>query len=590
MIAGIVAHLWQSTLFAGAAWLVTLVLRKNRAQHRYWVWFAASAKFLIPFSLLVRLGARLPSHALAAPIRTEWVVTFQEFSQPLTPNFAANIAVTTGESDHGYLAAAATVLWACGFGAIATCWLLRWTRVHALRKSARALSVSDSWQTPVPVMVAAGLIEPGILGVLRPVLLLPEGIRDRLNQAQLEAVLAHEFCHVRRKDNLTATIHMAVQAIFWFHPLTWWIGARLVDERERACDEDVVRLGSEPRVYAEGILNVCKHYLQSPLSCVAGVTGSNLQKRIEAIMSNRIAAKLNFPRKVALAVLGITALAMPILVGVVDAPAIRAQTSPAETPKFEVVSVKPCDVNTLPPGARSGPAGVSGATLSLSCMTVRSFIARSYVDYANGQYQGPGSNKRLPIGDTPAWTNSEHYTIEAKSEGTISRVMAFGPMLQAILEDRFKLRAHRETREVPIYEMTVAKAGAKLKPSEEGSCTPRDPNKPPQHPGPGQKPLCGQSAIRQHGPNHIAELRSMTMADLAQWLTVVLDRAAIDKTGIQGKFDLSIEFAPPGTEDAPDAGPSVVTAVQEQLGLKLVSAKGAGQSLVIDHVERPSEN
>src|SRR5437899_9056139 len=105
---------------------------------------------------------------------------------------------------------------------------------------------------------------------------------------------------------------MIVEAIFWFHPLVWWIGAKLVEERERACDEDVLRLGSEPRVYAEGILNVCKHYLQSPLSCVAGVTGSNLKKRIEAIMSTRIVSKLNFPRKVALAVLGITAVTTPI--------------------------------------------------------------------------------------------------------------------------------------------------------------------------------------------------------------------------------------------------------------------------------------
>ena len=74
---------------------------------------------------------------------------------------------------------------------------------------------------------------------------------------------------------------MVVQAIFWFHPLVWWIGARLVDERERACDEDVIRLGSEPEVYAESILKTCEFYVESPLACVAGVTGSDLKKRIE---------------------------------------------------------------------------------------------------------------------------------------------------------------------------------------------------------------------------------------------------------------------------------------------------------------------
>ena len=80
---------------------------------------------------------------------------------------------------------------------------------------------------------------------------------------------------MRRRDNLTAALHMAVQAIFWFHPMTWWIGTRLVDERERACDEEVLRSGCQPDVYAGSILAVCRLYLSSPLACVSGVTGSN---------------------------------------------------------------------------------------------------------------------------------------------------------------------------------------------------------------------------------------------------------------------------------------------------------------------------
>lgn len=80
----------------------------------------------------------------------------------------------------------------------------------------------------------------------------------KLTDAQLESVIAHELCHVRRHDNLAAALHMLVEAVFWFHPLVWWIGARLVDERERACDEEVVRLGSDPQIYAESILKVCE--------------------------------------------------------------------------------------------------------------------------------------------------------------------------------------------------------------------------------------------------------------------------------------------------------------------------------------------
>jgi len=88
----------------------------------------------------------------------------------------------------------------------------------------------------------------------------------------------------RRRDNLTAAIHMVVEAIFWFHPLVWWFGARLVEERERACDEAVLSLGCEPRDYADAILSVCKLYLESPIVCVSGISGSDLKRRIVRIM------------------------------------------------------------------------------------------------------------------------------------------------------------------------------------------------------------------------------------------------------------------------------------------------------------------
>src|SRR5207249_5075322 len=127
---------------------------------------------------------------------------------------------------------------------------------------------------------------PGVVGLFRPILLLPASIEERLTMLQLDAVLAHELCHVRRRDNLTSAIHMIVEAIFWFHPLVWWIGARLVEERERACDEAVLSLGSEPHDYAEAILKVCSQYVESPLACTSGVSGSDLKKRIQAILAD----------------------------------------------------------------------------------------------------------------------------------------------------------------------------------------------------------------------------------------------------------------------------------------------------------------
>ncbi len=94
--------------------------------------------------------------------------------------------------------------------------------------------------------------------------------------------------HVERRDNLWAALHLIVEAMFWFYPLVWWMESTLISERERACDEEVVRRGGEPDVYAEGILKVCEHYLQSPQLCVAGVSGSDLRKRIDLIMTARV--------------------------------------------------------------------------------------------------------------------------------------------------------------------------------------------------------------------------------------------------------------------------------------------------------------
>src|SRR5437764_157806 len=155
------------------------------------------------------------------------------------------------------------------------------------------------WQSTVFAIVV-GLLTLAFRknrALFRPILLLPAGIRERLKPRELQAVLAHELCHVWRRDNLTSAIHMIVEAVFWFHPLVWWIGARLIEERERACDEAVLRLGNEPQEYAEGILNVCKSYLESPLWCVSGVTGSSLKKRIQAILTGHIARDLTFAKK-----------------------------------------------------------------------------------------------------------------------------------------------------------------------------------------------------------------------------------------------------------------------------------------------------
>ena len=270
MIGGVTNHLWQSTFFVVAAGLLAIACRNNRAQIRYWLWLSASLKFLVPFSLLVSVGSHLEWVPTSKKVATQAVsFTVVQITQPFSNTLS--LATSTSRTTR-WLPIAILGLWVCGFGVITLRLFRAWLRIRAAVRSSTPLEMPAK----VEVRCSPGLLEPGVVGLLRPVLLLPAGITERLTKPQLEAVLTHEQCHIQRRDNVTAAIHMIVEALFWFHPLVWWIGARLVEERERACDEDVLRLGSEPQVYAEGILKVCKFYVESPLTCVAGVTGNHL--------------------------------------------------------------------------------------------------------------------------------------------------------------------------------------------------------------------------------------------------------------------------------------------------------------------------
>ncbi len=191
--------------------------------------------------------------------------------------------------------------------------------------------------------------------------------------------------------------------------------------------------------------------------------------------------------------------------------------------------------------------------------------------------------------DAPAWTVSTKFDIEAKADSAVDDQLRglssdVGKaqkrhMLQALLADRFQLKAHKETRELPVYALVVAKSGPKFLESKANGTTID----------------AGHGKIGVQGGDN-------TVALLAEQLANRLGRPVIDKTGIQGRYDLALQWAPDeaaaprlnapeGLSPAPDSsGPSIFTAIQEQLGLKLESQKGPVQVLVIDRIEMPSEN
>jgi bla regulator protein blaR1 len=288
---------------------------------RYWLWLAASLKVLIPFSLLVAVGGQFGWRTAPATTITQpqWSSVVEDIGRP----FAASAPALQTATQPGSNLLPAIFLsgWLSGFSVSIVSWFRAWWKMRATRKGANPLALG----LPIPVISSSVRVEPGALGVFRPVLLLPNGITDRLAPSQLNAVLAHEMYHVRRRDNLTAAIHMLVEAIFWSYPLVWWIRTRLVGERERACDEAVLQSGSDAEVYAEGILNVCKFYAESPVACVSGISGSDQKKRIARIMTDRLTDDLSLGRKMLLTAVGIATAAGPVVFGLMSTSHVLAQ-------------------------------------------------------------------------------------------------------------------------------------------------------------------------------------------------------------------------------------------------------------------------
>jgi bla regulator protein BlaR1 len=571
--ADLLNHLWQSTLFAAVAGLLTLLLRRNRARTRYWLWLAASMKFLIPFALLVNVGSyfapRTPSASIAAPAQPSIEQTL------LAPALAIATPVAVPQSP-SRLPAVLFAAWLCGFLIVLFFWWRQWHRIRVAVRCAKPCPVGMT----IPTMSSPTLLEPGVFGVLRPVLLLPDGIGERLTPNQLQAILAHELCHVRCHDNLAAAVHMLVEAVFWFHPLVWWIGKRLVDERERACDEEVLRLGSEPRAYAEGILKVCELYLESPLACVAGITGSNLRKRIRGIMMHRVAQQLDAGRKLLLMATAAAAFAGPVWFGVLNAPQIRAQSqATVAAPAFEVASIRQIDLSKAK--RRWTPRRLSPNGIEYYASTLRTLISDAYhVKEISVSIHDSQSKDLL---------DRDRYDIAAKTDHEVPAQQLM-LMLQTLLADRFKLALHRESKVEPVYKLVTAANGPKLQESASAG-----------------DPGC---ALGAEGG---AVCHQMTMAAFSTYLTDRMGRVVLDQTGLKGSYDFVLRLeGTPGTNQiretmSSSADPaaakiamaasirdwsstSIFTDIQKQLGLKLEADKAPVDNLVIDHVEKPSEN
>ena len=362
-------HLWQSTLFAFVVGMFVFLLRKNSARLRYGLWLAASVKFLFPFAVLVALGRSLSPHFASSP-STPALLPLEPAMRPLAQAVRpAFLAVTEPAAAQPVLASfqpdwtvILIALWSIGFLAVIARWALRWAQLRNVLRN----SVDFPLSAPVAVKVAPSSLEPGLVGILRPVILLPKGITERLSREELNAVITHELCHARRRDNLTAAVHMFVEAVIWFYPLVWWLGTMLNSERERACDETVLASGTEPEVYVDSIVKVCQFTVSSPLACASGVSGANLKNRMETIMKNQGIRRLNGVKKTLLASSAAAAIIIPLLAGVIESPFAFAQAKNSTAPDMSLGTKDAFSATLTKLAAIAAPKPATSTTLSAS--------------------------------------------------------------------------------------------------------------------------------------------------------------------------------------------------------------------------------
>jgi uncharacterized protein (TIGR03435 family) len=274
--------------------------------------------------------------------------------------------------------------------------------------------------------------------------------------------------------------------------------------------------------------------------------------------------------------------------------ALLTATPAAQQPEFEVASVKPNSSGAVMIGIHFPGVG----QFKITNMPLREMVRFAY-EVQPQQIEGG-----------PEWATSDRFDIIAKAEGkpTLSQIHA---MMRTLLVDRFALKTHRETRDMPIYELVLARTdrrlGEKLLPATP-ECRPvvipaGMPKPPPPPPGAAD----GRAALPEDdidgglrcgalfGPGFMT-LRQFTMARFARDLTMIARRVVVDRTGLTGRYDIDVEFTwefrppPPGvpelSQPASD-GPSLFTAMQEQLGLKLESARGPVEMIVIESAQRP---
>jgi bla regulator protein BlaR1 len=573
--------LWQALAVTALVWLALKFAPRINAATRHAIWWATLAVVLVlpAAPRLIRMMRPHPQPVTVKVVKTPEVTAAPVATEPVI------VTVAPGRTARWPLAIFA--VWA----AILLWRMLQIGRSYFYLRGVKRRAVVSPMPLPsiarrVNLVISRDIVSPMAVGFLRPAVVLPESLLAELSEPERDHVLLHESAHLAKYDDWSNLAMRIMGGLLALHPVAIWILRRIEREREMACDDWVVARTGSARPYAASLARLVE-LRQAPRGemLASGLlgSGSRIGDRIEFLLR---CDRTFSPRASTTSVAASTIVLCGLMLAGSLVPRWIAFAQAQPRPAFDVVSIKP---NV------SGVREVTFAPMSGGRLTVENNPVTNLIQNAYGV-------RRNQIVGGPGWMDSDRFDIEARAEGSPAKDQLM-LMVQTLLEDRFKLKVHRETRELPVFILTAAKSGVKLKPWQEGSCVTIDPFNPPTPPPRGEKPPkgCSNDHVFPKGPNTEWVATKIDMKELAGALAgAILRRPVIDKTGFTGTFDINLEWTtdqnpaagPDGTGPASTdaAGPSIFTVLQEQLGLKLESAKGPVEVLVVDHLEKPDAN
>src|SRR5688572_30382506 len=473
----------KATIVLAAALLAARAAGRAPASVRALV-IASSFAVLLVLPLAI---AAIPPRTVEIPAASMPALLFQEdvpqaSQAPAAPRSTNVAPLPTSGFRMPSLAVTVRVTWAAGallFVApiVVALWRLRRMRTNGLpwlegRTLVTAVARQAGVARSVDVFLHEALAAPMTCGLFRPAIGLPIDA-PHWTEADLRHALVHEMEHVRRRDWPVHLLARTTCAFYWFHPLVWIAWRQLCLESERACDDAVVR-GAEGTAYAEQLVSLARRLSKhSPMPMLSMADRSNLSTRVTAVLDSRLARR----RAGLISALVIVSVAIGLTVTIsppqaVSGPAAEAGDQTPQAPavmRFEVASVKR-NTSGDPSRARLEPGG----RFTAISVPVLQLITQAY---------GLG----VPVVNAPDWVAAERYDVIAKAPEGVS----FTPQtpmpafLRGLLAERFAFQAHLEPREMPIYELVLARndrtLGPKISRAAADCSVPRDPG-PPQLP------------------------------------------------------------------------------------------------------------